>query len=49
VEIIENDGAGKGEKHFLIFNPPFIDKSLGLRKGSIQAGVEIAEDFELTA
>ncbi len=45
VTLIDHDGAEKGEKHFLIFNPPIIDKSLGLRKSAIQAGVNLAEDL----
>jgi DEAD/DEAH box helicase domain-containing protein len=45
VILIDNDGAEKGEKHFLIYNPPIIDKSLGLRKSAIQEGVNLAEDL----
>jgi DEAD/DEAH box helicase domain-containing protein len=45
VTLIDNDGAEKGEKHFLIYNPPIIDKSLGLRRSAIQAGVNLAEDL----
>jgi DEAD/DEAH box helicase domain-containing protein len=43
--LIDQDGAEKGEKHFLIYNPPIIDKSLGLRRSAIQAGVSLAEDL----
>ena len=45
LELIDNDGSGKGDKHFLIYNPPIIDKSLGLRRSAIQAGVNLAEDL----
>jgi DEAD/DEAH box helicase domain-containing protein len=45
VTLIDNDGAEKGDKNFLIYNPPMIDKSLGLRKSAIQAGVNLAEDL----
>ncbi len=45
VILIDHDGAEKGEKHFLIYNPPIIDKSLGLRRSAIQAGVNLAEDL----
>jgi DEAD/DEAH box helicase domain-containing protein len=45
VTLIDNDGAEKGEKHFLIYNPPIIDKSLGLRRSAIQAGVSLAQDL----
>jgi DEAD/DEAH box helicase domain-containing protein len=45
VTLVDDDGAEKGQKHFLIYNPPIIDKSLGLRKSAIQAGVNLAEDL----
>jgi DEAD/DEAH box helicase domain-containing protein len=45
VTLVDDDGSEKGEKHFLIYNPPIIDKSLGLRKSAIQAGVNLAEDL----
>lgn len=45
VMLVDDDGAEKGEKHFLIYNPPIIDRSLGLRKSAIQAGVNLAEDL----
>jgi DEAD/DEAH box helicase domain-containing protein len=45
VTLIDRDGAEKGEKHFIIYNPPIIDKSLGLRRSAIQAGVNLAEDL----
>jgi DEAD/DEAH box helicase domain-containing protein len=45
VTLIDDDGAAKGAKHFLIYNPPIIDQSLGIRKSSIQEGVILAEDL----
>jgi DEAD/DEAH box helicase domain-containing protein len=45
LELIDHDGAEKGEKHFLIYNPPIIDESLGLRRSAIQAGVNLADDL----
>lgn len=45
VTLIDDDGAEKGEKNFLIFNPPIIDKSLGLRRSAIQAGVNLTQDL----
>ncbi|MDW8226175.1 MAG: DEAD/DEAH box helicase [Anaerolineales bacterium] len=29
---IEQDGSGRGERHYLIYNPPMTDRVLGLRK-----------------
>jgi DEAD/DEAH box helicase domain-containing protein len=45
VTMIDNDGAEKGVKHFIVYNPPIIDKSLGLRRSAIQAGVNLANDL----
>ena len=47
VSLIEADGSGRGERHFLLYNPPVIDPSLGLRKSSIQEGVRLAQDLLL--
>jgi DEAD/DEAH box helicase domain-containing protein len=43
VTLVDEDGAEKGEKFFLIYNPPMIDKSLGLRRSAIQAGVNLTD------
>ncbi|MCC7116903.1 MAG: DEAD/DEAH box helicase [Anaerolineales bacterium] len=45
VELIDNDGSSKGERHFIIYNPPVIDASLGLRKSAILEGVRLAADL----
>ena len=41
VHLIDQNGAPQGEKHFLLYNPPFIDKKLGLRKSSVQTSVNV--------
>jgi len=33
VEIIDQDGSPKGQRHFLIYNPPLINEELGIREG----------------
>lgn len=45
VELIDNDGSSKGERHFIIYNPPVIDSSLGLRKSSILESVRLTTDL----
>ncbi len=45
VELIDNDGSSRGERHFLLFNPPVIDEALGLRKSSIMESVRLARDL----
>jgi DEAD/DEAH box helicase domain-containing protein len=41
--LIDEDGSGRGARHFLIFNPPVVDASLGLRKSAVQEGVRLAQ------
>ena len=45
VTLIDRDGSSRGERHFLIFNPPIVDESLGLRKSSIQESIRLAGDL----
>lgn len=44
VHLIDNDGSARGPRHFLIYNPPLTDKSLGLRKSSLLEGVRLARE-----
>ncbi|MBT3320880.1 MAG: DEAD/DEAH box helicase [Anaerolineae bacterium] len=45
VELIDEDGASRGEHHFLIYNPPVIDEALGLRKSSLMESISLASDL----
>jgi DEAD/DEAH box helicase domain-containing protein len=45
VTLIDQDGSGRGEKHFAIYNPPVVDESLGLRKSSLHEAVRLAQDL----
>ncbi|MCL4529233.1 MAG: DEAD/DEAH box helicase, partial [Chloroflexi bacterium] len=45
VELIDNDGSSRGERHFLLYNPPVVDEALGLRKSSLMEGVRLARDL----
>jgi DEAD/DEAH box helicase domain-containing protein len=45
VHLIDNDGSARGPRHFLIYNPPITDESLGLRKSSLLEGVRLAQDL----
>ncbi|HEY2980551.1 MAG TPA: DEAD/DEAH box helicase [Anaerolineales bacterium] len=44
VYLIDNDGSARGPRHFLIYNPPVTDESLGLRKSSLLEAVRLASD-----
>jgi DEAD/DEAH box helicase domain-containing protein len=45
VALVDQDGSGRGERHFLIFNPPVVDPSLGIRKSAVQEGVRLAKSL----
>ncbi len=45
VELISNDGSGRGGQHFLIYNPPIVDEELNLRRGVLQESVFLATDL----
>ncbi|HET9587710.1 MAG TPA: DEAD/DEAH box helicase [Anaerolineales bacterium] len=45
VYLIENDGSARGPRHFIVYNPPVTDRTLGLRKSSLLEGVRLAEDL----
>ena len=45
VHLIDQDGSGRGQKHFLIYNPPILDEQLGIRRGLIPESTRLAEDL----
>jgi DEAD/DEAH box helicase domain-containing protein len=45
VTLIDVDGSARGERHFLIYNPPVIDAALGLRKSAVQESVRLSQDL----
>jgi len=45
VSLVDHDGSSRGERHFLIYNPPVIDEAIGLRKSSIQESVRLAQNL----
>jgi DEAD/DEAH box helicase domain-containing protein len=45
VELVDKDGSGRGERHFLLYNPPVVDEALGLRKSSLLESVRLARDL----
>lgn len=44
VTLIENNGAPRGEKHFLFYNPPLIGRD-GMRESSIRAATRVAAEL----
>lgn len=45
VELVDKNGAPSGEKHFILYNPPVINRQLGLRKSVVHEATRIAERF----
>ena len=43
--LVDNNGAPHGEKHFVIYNPPVVNKELGIRRSYIKESQRIAADF----
>src|SRR4030095_16523626 len=45
LHLTDNDGSARGPRHFIIYNPPITDESLGLRKSSLLESVRLAQDL----
>jgi DEAD/DEAH box helicase domain-containing protein len=45
VELLDRDGSSRGERHFLLYNPPVVDEALGLRKSALMESVRLAQDL----
>ena len=45
VHLVDQDGSARGPRHFLMYNPPITDPSLGLRKSSLLEGVRLSQDL----
>ncbi|MDY6873500.1 MAG: DEAD/DEAH box helicase [Chloroflexota bacterium] len=45
VSVIDQDGSPHGERHFLIYNPPLLDKKTGIRQSSLLEGTMLASEL----
>lgn len=45
VTLINRDGSPKGTRHFLLYNPPVVDESTGLRRSVMQESTRLAGDL----
>ena len=45
VTLVDDDGSPQGDKHFILYNPPLVDRQLGIRRSSTLAAKEIAIHF----
>jgi DEAD/DEAH box helicase domain-containing protein len=44
-EVVEENGAPAGEKFFIFYNPPVINRFLGIRRGYINETSRVAQEF----
>lgn len=45
ISLVDNNGAPSGKKHILFYNPPVVNKELGIRKSSLLEAKSLAELF----
>jgi DEAD/DEAH box helicase domain-containing protein len=45
VRLIDQDGSARGRRHFLVYNPPVVDESIGLRKSSLLESVRLSQEL----
>jgi len=45
VHLVDNNGAPSGEKHFLFYNPPVVNRQLGIRRSSMHETERLTEDL----
>lgn len=43
IQLVDNNGAPSGKKHMIFYNPPVVNKELGIRKSSTLEAKNIAE------
>ena len=43
--LVDDDGAARGARHFLIYNPPVVNRDLGLRRSVLLESVRLAGDL----
>ena len=44
-DLIDNNGSPSGEKYFVFYNPPVVNRQLGIRRSYLHEARRIAEDF----
>ncbi len=45
VELVDNDGSARGERNFIIYNPPIVNPDLGLRKSATLESVSLTGEL----
>lgn len=47
VQLVDKNGAPRGEKHFILYNPPVVNRELGIRRSYIKEARAISKKFLL--
>ncbi|RLD00226.1 MAG: ATP-dependent helicase [Chloroflexi bacterium] len=45
VTLVDDDGAPQGDEHLILYNPPLVDRELGIRRSAVLAAKDIAARF----
>ncbi|HEX7588898.1 MAG TPA: DEAD/DEAH box helicase [Anaerolineae bacterium] len=45
VGLVDKDGAAKGERHFVIYNPPVVNRALGMRRSALLESVRLTQEL----
>jgi DEAD/DEAH box helicase domain-containing protein len=45
VVIVDDDGSSKGERHYAIYNPPVVNRELGIRKSAVLESTRLAQSL----
>jgi len=45
VTLVDNNGAPSGQKHFILYNPPVVNRELGIRRSVVSESSNLAEKF----
>ncbi len=45
VNLINKNGAPSGDKHFILYNPPVVNKQLGIRRSALKESRRLGEKF----
>jgi DEAD/DEAH box helicase domain-containing protein len=45
VSLVDNNGAPSGRKHFVLYNPPVVNRELGIRRSVVSESSHLAQKF----
>jgi DEAD/DEAH box helicase domain-containing protein len=45
IALVDDDGAATGERHFVIYNPPIVNRALGMRRSALLESVRLTQEL----